>query len=91
MWLYLLDFAFCNQYTIRDLIIKNTESLCGTCIVEQLSLDLRGEFPQEKGFSACNLWYMKQWYEYYTREPQFLQRIVAEMFVAFVCVLRDRI
>lgn len=63
----------------RDLVTKKAESRWGIGIVEQLSLDLRGEFPQEKGFSARNLWYMKQWYEYYTREPQFLQRIVAEI------------
>ena len=29
--------------------------------------------------STRNLWYMKQWYEFYTREPQFLQRVVAEI------------
>ena len=34
--------------------------------MEQLSLDLKAEFPSEKGFSARNLWYMKQWYLYYS-------------------------
>ena len=40
---------------------------------------LTPEFPHDKGFSTRNLWYMKQWYEFYTREPQFLQRVVAEI------------
>lgn len=31
----------------------------GKGIVEQLSLDLQNEFPDEKGFSARNLWNMK--------------------------------
>lgn len=63
----------------RDIVLKKAESRWGAGIVEQLSLDLRNEFPKDKGFSARNLWYMKQWYEYYTSEPQFLQRIVAEI------------
>lgn len=50
----------------RDLVIKKAEGRWGTGIVEQLSLDLRNEFPGEKGFSATNLWYMKQWYLFYT-------------------------
>ena len=35
-------------------------------IVEQLSLDLQNEFPDEKGFSARNLWNMKKWYLFYS-------------------------
>lgn len=50
----------------RDLVIKKAESRWGEGIVEQLSLDLQAEFPSEKGFSARNLWYMKQWYLYYS-------------------------
>lgn len=63
----------------RDLVIKRAEERWGTGVVEQVSLDLHTEFPHEKGFSTRNLWYMKQWYEFYTREPQFLQRVVAEI------------
>ncbi len=29
------------------------------------SLDLQAEFPNAKGFSARNLWFMKQWYTFY--------------------------
>ena len=35
-------------------------------MVEQVSLDLQAEFPGAKGFSARNLWWMKQWYSFYT-------------------------
>jgi len=51
----------------------------GAGVVEQVSLDLRREFPQEDGFSARNLHYMKQWYLYYTTEASKLQRPVAEL------------
>lgn len=63
----------------RDLVVKKAEERWGTGVVEQVSLDLHAEFPNDKGFSTRNLWYMKQWYEFYTREPQFLQRVVAEI------------
>ncbi len=51
----------------------------GAGVVEQVSLDLRREFPQEDGFSARNLHYMKQWYLYYTTEASKLQRPIAEI------------
>jgi hypothetical protein len=35
---------------------------------EFISLDLRREFPDADGFSARNLWYMKQWYSFYSPE-----------------------
>lgn len=34
--------------------------------MEQVSLDLRREFPDADGFSERNLRYMKQWYLFYT-------------------------
>lgn len=38
----------------------------GKAVVEQLSADLRGEFPIVSGFSASNLWRMKAFFEAYT-------------------------
>lgn len=40
-------------------------------IVEQLSLDLQNKFPDEKGFSARNLWNMKKWYLFYSSSDIF--------------------
>ncbi|MCR4736969.1 MAG: PDDEXK nuclease domain-containing protein [Bacteroidales bacterium] len=51
----------------RDLVQKKAEERWGSGVVEQVSLDLRREFPSEKGFSAPNLWFMKKWYLYYTK------------------------
>ena len=63
----------------RDLVQKKAEERWGAGVVEQVSLDLRREFPDEDGFSARNLRYMKQWYQYYTSEAAKLQRPVAEL------------
>ena len=44
----------------RDLVHKKAEERWGSGVVEQVSLDLRREFPDDEGFSVRNLWYMKQ-------------------------------
>ena len=63
----------------RELVQKKAEERWGAGVVEQVSLDLRREFPNEKGFSTRNLWYMKQWYLFYTEgDSLFLQQAVAE-------------
>ena len=49
----------------RDLVQKKAEERWGSGVVEQVSLDLRKEFPDSEGFSAANLWFMKKWYLFY--------------------------
>ncbi len=61
----------------RDLVLRRAEEKWGSGIVEQLSLDLQNEFPQAKGFSTTNLWYMKKWYLFYGSNPQKLQQAAA--------------
>jgi predicted nuclease of restriction endonuclease-like (RecB) superfamily len=65
----------------RDLVQKKAEERWGAGVVEQISLDLKKEFPEDEGFSTSNLWYMKKWYLFYTREMdvEILQRLVGEM------------
>lgn len=50
----------------RDLVQKKAEEKWGAGVVEQVSLDLQREFPNTDGFSAQNLWFMKQWYLFYS-------------------------
>ena len=52
----------------RDLVQKKAEEHWGAGVVEQISLDLQREFPDESGFSTTNLWYMKKWYLFYMPE-----------------------
>lgn len=62
----------------RDLVQKKAEERWGAGVVEQVSLDLKREFPDADGFSVRNLRYMKQWFLFYSAENQKLQRLVAE-------------
>ena len=64
----------------RDLVQKKAEERWGAGVVEQVSLDLQKEFPGEKGFSARNLWSMKQWYLFYTNSnPAILHQVGSEI------------
>ena len=56
-----------NWQLWRDLVQKKAEERWGVGVVEQVSLDLNREFPDAVGFSVRNLWYMKQWYLFYTQ------------------------
>ena len=65
----------------RALVMRRVEETWRKGVVEQLSLDLQAEFPNVKGFSTSNLWYMKKWYQFY--EPflkrEKLQQLVGEV------------
>lgn len=58
----------------RDLVTRKAEEQWGSGVVEQLSLDLQAAFPESKGFSTTNLWYMKKWYEFYST-PEALEKL----------------
>ena len=62
----------------RGIVEKQEDLGWGKSVVEQLSLDLRSEFPGMKGFSANNLWLMRQFYSEYS-SPAFLEQFVQEM------------
>jgi DUF1016 N-terminal domain len=49
----------------------------GDAVVERLSSDLKRFFPGTTGFSAINLWRMRQMHETYTA-PDFLSQLVRE-------------
>ena len=49
-----------NWQLSRDLVQKKAEERWGAGVVEQVSLDLKREFPDSTNFSVRNLWYMKQ-------------------------------
>ena len=51
----------------RDIVAMKAESHWGSGFFNQLSLDLKDMFPNQTGFSATNLKYIKRWYEFYTQ------------------------
>lgn len=57
---------------------KQTVQGWGDGVVDQLARDLKSAYPGVSGFSAANLWRMRQVYEAYTA-PAFLAQAVREM------------
>lgn len=66
----------------RDLVIRKAEERWGSGIVEQVSLDLQAAFPDAKGFSTTNLWYMKRWYQFYAGSLEKLHQLGGEILKA---------
>lgn len=65
-------------YIGKSIYEKVEISKWGERIIERLSLDLRREFPDMKGFSAQNLWRMKQFYETY-KDNEKLSTLLREL------------
>ena len=63
----------------RDIVQKKAEERWGSGVVEQVSLDLKREFPDSTNFSVRNLWYMKQWYLFYSEDKEKLKQLVSEL------------
>lgn len=63
----------------RDLVAMKAEQQWGSGVVEQLSLDLKDAFPNQKGFSASSIWGTKRWYLFYNEHLKKLQQPVEEL------------
>jgi len=54
----------------------------GSSVVEELSKDLKKEFPNQKGFSRSNLFYMRKFYDFYSKpeiEIEKIQQLVGQI------------
>jgi predicted nuclease of restriction endonuclease-like (RecB) superfamily len=66
-------------WDIGQLIHQKQEALgWGKSVVETLAKDLQAEFPGRNGFSANNLWLMRQFYCEYVDKPN-LQSLIGEI------------
>ena len=63
----------------RDIVELRAESKWGNGFFNQLCLDLKTAFPNEKGFSVTNLKYMKRWYAFYSERVAIRQQPVDEI------------
>ena len=63
----------------QDIVARQMETTWGSGFFEQLSNDLRSEFPDLKGFSATNLKYCKRFYQFYTQDASIRQQLVGEI------------
>ena len=60
----------------ESIVERQEEHGWGKSVVENLSKDLQKEFPGIKGFSSRNLWYIRNFYAYYSGNEK-LQPLVA--------------
>ncbi|MCL2041050.1 MAG: PDDEXK nuclease domain-containing protein [Bacteroidales bacterium] len=60
----------------RDIVVRQMDAVWGSGFFEQLSRELKTEFPDMKGFSTTNLKYCKYFYQFYSQDRQICQRVV---------------
>ena len=62
----------------KQIVEKQKYAQWGSGFIDQLSKDLKEEFPEMGGFSAKNLRYCRAFYEYYSNSPIW-QQLVAKL------------
>ncbi len=64
----------------RDIVELKAEQTWGSGVLQQLSLDLREEFPKMTGLSYTNLRYISQWYRFYALSSNIIcQQVVGKL------------
>lgn len=58
---------------------RQKEEKYGDSIVEMLAVDLKKEFSDLKGFSRTDLFYICQWYLFYSKADQKVQQAVGQL------------
>lgn len=58
-----------------DICEKQKQYKWGGKLIDKLSLDLRSEFPQAEGFSRTNLYGIKQWFTFYSKQIEFVHQL----------------
>jgi predicted nuclease of restriction endonuclease-like (RecB) superfamily len=62
-----------------DIVERQENAAWGDGFLQQLSKDLRVEFPQMKGFSLSNIKYIRQWYLFYSDVGSIGQQPVGQL------------
>ena len=63
----------------QDIVNRQLEAAWGSGFFEQLSKDLRSEFPDMQGFSSTNLKYCKRFYLFYNQEISISQQVAGNL------------
>jgi len=67
-------------WNLAQMIIEKQESSSwGDGILENISKDLKREFPNLKGFSKRNLELMRKWYKYWNSEDEITKQLVSQI------------
>jgi predicted nuclease of restriction endonuclease-like (RecB) superfamily len=75
----------------HDIVVRQMDAEWGSGFFEQLSKELRAEFPEMKGFSERNLYRMKQFYLFYSQDDKFLPQLGTELKHKFLPQLGKKI
>ncbi len=63
----------------KDIVFRQMDAAWGSGFFENLSKELKKEFPDMKGFSITNLKYCKYFYQFYSQDSLIRQQIAAEI------------
>ena len=63
----------------KEIVNKQKKSNWGSKIIEKMSIDLKHEFPEIKGFSRRNIYAIRQWYLLYSQRFEFVPQVVAQI------------
>ncbi len=73
-----------------EILRRQREAGWGAKVIDRLAADLHAAFPDQKGFSARNLKYMRAFGEAYPEE-EFVQQVAAQIPWFHHCVLLDKV
>ena len=63
----------------KKIVTEQEKRGWGAGVVKQLAIDLKREFPDSKGFSRTNLFYVRQFYLYYCNVDEKVQQLVGQI------------
>jgi len=59
----------------RDIVVRKMDAKWGSKFFQEVSKDLKSEFPDMEGFSKSNLYYMRQFYLFYSKEDEIFHQL----------------
>jgi len=62
-----------------EIVEKQENTIWGSKFLDKLSIDLRKEFSDVRGFSLRNIKYIRQWYLFYSQDNTIRQQVVAQL------------
>ena len=63
----------------REIVSKQETHNWGSKLIEQLSNDIKSEFPNQTGYSRSNLFYMRKFYLFYKDQGEIVQRSAGQI------------
>jgi predicted nuclease of restriction endonuclease-like (RecB) superfamily len=63
----------------KEIVTKRDNANWGDSVIEQLSIDLKLNFPEIRGFSKRNLYAIRQWYLFYCKRFTIVPQVVAQL------------